>query len=91
MKYSQFNSIIPFQEKYALYNSFTQKTIFLEETLKDILVAATKEGVDDLQQIHPTFYQYLLEQEYLIDNTVDEIEKVKKISKEVDEIIAAFS
>ena len=90
MKYSRFNSIIFFDEKYALYNSFSQKVIFLEEALKDILNAARREGIDSLREIHPTFYQYLSEQGFVISNDEDEIEKVKKISKSVDENESSF-
>jgi uncharacterized protein len=77
MKYSQFNAIIPYSGKFALYNSFTQKVIFLEETLKDILHAAVHENIDELKEVHPTFYNYLLKQEFIIGNDIDEVDKVK--------------
>jgi uncharacterized protein len=85
MKYSQFNSIIPFDGKYALYNSFSQKAIFLESTLKDILSAARIEGIDALQEIHPTFYDYLAEQAFLVPSEVNEVDKVKALVKQTDE------
>jgi len=90
MKYSQFNSIIPFDKKYALFNSFNQKAIFLEETLKDLLNAAKTEGIDSLQEVHPDFYNYLVEQEFLIPNDDNEVEKVKKISNAIDENESSF-
>lgn len=85
MKYSQFNSIIPFEEKYALFNSFSQKAIFLEPTLKDILDAARIEGIDELHEIHPAFYDYLVEQAFIVPSEEDEVEKVKALVKQVDE------
>jgi uncharacterized protein len=84
MKYSQFNSVVPFDEKFALFNSFTQKVIFLEETLKDLLTAATNEGIDGLSDIHPTFYDYLKTEEFLVTDDTDEVGKVKKIVELVD-------
>ena len=63
MKYSQFNTVVPYQGKYALYNSFEQKVIFLDNQLKEILDAAKVEGIDELKSIHPDFYEYLSEKD----------------------------
>jgi uncharacterized protein len=90
MKYSQFNAIIPYAEKFALYNSFSQKVIFIEETLKDILQAAVHENIDALSEVHPTFYEYLIKQEFIIENEIDEVDKVKKLTKFHDENINSF-
>jgi uncharacterized protein len=84
MKYSQFNSIVQFEDKFALYNSFSQRVIFLEETLKDLLNAAINEGVDNLKDIHPSFYDYLIAEKFLTDNDTDEVQLVKDISTVVD-------
>ena len=85
MKYSQFNAVIPYDEKFALYNSFNQKVIFIEEGLKEILYAAIREGIDHLQEIHPTFYAYLIDEKYLVKEDVQEIDLVKEVSRRVDE------
>ncbi|THU40334.1 radical SAM protein [Niastella caeni] len=90
MKFSQFNAIIPHSGKFALYNSFTQKVIFLEETLKDILQAALNENIDALNEVHPTFYNYLIKQEFIIENNIDEVDKVKKLVKKYDENTDSF-
>lgn len=90
MKYSQFNSIIPYEHRYALYNSFSRKVIFLEETLKDILQASVHEGVDGLDTIHPSFFKYLVSKSFLVDNDTDEVEKVKIFSKKYDENYDSF-
>jgi uncharacterized protein len=84
MKFSQFNSILPFEEKFALYNSFSQKVIFLVPELQNLLVAAVREGVDNLKEFHPSFYDYLAEQEFVVTDTCDEIAKVKELSERVD-------
>lgn len=85
MKYSQFNSIMAHEEKFALYNSFEQKVIFLDPELKELLEAGISEGIDNLENIHPSFYEYLYNNNFLIENDIDEVEKVKVISKEIDE------
>lgn len=90
MKFSQFNSIVSIQDKYALYNSFHERVIFLEENLKEILKTAINNGVDTLLGIHPTFYAYLLEQEFIVDDLVNEIDKVKELCKIIDENHTSF-
>ena len=37
MKFSQFNSVIPFHDQYAIFNSFSQKVIFMEPKLHALL------------------------------------------------------
>jgi uncharacterized protein len=90
MKFSQFNSIIPYQSGFALYNSLSQKVIFLDNTLKEVLQAAVHEGIDNLDAIHPTFYQYLVKQGYLVDDNTDEVNKVRELSKTRDENTDGF-
>lgn len=52
--------------------------------LKDLLEAASIEGVDNLATVHPLFYQALASGKYLVDNSDNELEKVKRISKAID-------
>lgn len=85
MKYSQFNSIVFHKNKYHLYNSLTQKFLVMDPVLKDLLDAAKTEGIEGLKEVHPDFYNYLETEEYLIPDSTDEIEKVRKIVKLVDE------
>jgi len=90
MKYSQFNSVVLYEEQYYLYNSFNQKFLVIDSLLKDLLEASVNEGVDGLEEIHPTFYAYLKSEGFLVDEEVDEVEKVKVISKRVDENYDTF-
>ncbi|ASK31002.1 hypothetical protein CEY12_13200 [Chryseobacterium sp. T16E-39] len=84
MKYSQFNSIVRTNGNQALYNSFTEKVVLLENDLAEILRAAVTEGIDELENVHPDLYHYLIAEEFILDTQVDEIEKVKKIREAVD-------
>lgn len=90
MKYSQFNSIIKFEDRNALYNSYENKAIFLDLQLKELFEVAINESPLELKNIHPEFYQYLLENNFIIDQNVDEINKVKMKSTEIDEIQEQF-
>lgn len=57
----------------------------MESALKDLLEAATREGIDELREVHPTFYEYLIEKEYLVENDIDEVQKIRELSRSVDE------
>lgn len=85
MKYSQFNSLIYYQDSFALYNSFNDKVIFLVPELKDFLEAAKAEGIDKLNEYHPSFYEYLIAQNFLVDESIDEVQEVKSISQFIDD------
>ncbi|HXB41892.1 MAG TPA: radical SAM protein [Bacteroidia bacterium] len=85
MKYSQFNSLIPFEKEFALYNSFNQRVIFLVPELKDLLQAALNEGIENMKNYHSSFYDYLVRKEFLIEESIDEVEKVKLLAKSIDE------
>ncbi len=90
MKYSQFNSIVSFNNKYHLYNSFTQKFIIIDTLLKDLLESAMIEGVEGLEDVHPDFYLYLKSEEFIIPDKINEVEKVKELVKNVDGNIHNF-
>ncbi|WP_431611416.1 radical SAM protein [Chryseobacterium sp. 'Rf worker isolate 10'] len=85
MKYSQFNSIVYIDERYYLYNSFNQKFLVIDPILKDLLEASKNENIENLQEVHPTFYDYLVAEEFIIANEIEEVEKVKQLAKSVDE------
>src|ERR1035438_1999490 len=85
LKYSQFNSIVSFDKDFALYNSFNQRVIFLVPELKDLLQAALNEGIENMKDYHPSFYEYLISNEFLIDDSINEVEKVKLLVKSIDE------
>lgn len=90
MKYSQFNSIVSLDNNTYLYNSFVQKFIAIDSLLKDLLESAIIEGVDGLEDIHPDFYSYLKAEGFLVPNDTNEVDKVKKIVKSVDENLHEF-
>lgn len=80
MKFSQFNSIIFDADKYFIYNSFTEKCIFITSELKSILDTMKHVGIDSLKNLHPSFYSTLLANGFLVDDIEDEVKKVKKLT-----------
>ena len=90
MKYSQFNSIVKYEGNYTLYNTFTNKMLFLEDDLVNILKASIIEGVDKLEEIHPEFYNYLISEKFLVSKQVNELDEIKKIQSSVDNNHATY-
>ena len=89
MKYSQFNSLVPVADNYALFNAFQQKVIFLERPLFELLRSRVT-VIDSLKDLHPDFYTYLSEQGFIVDETIDEVDAVKQWSNRVDNNNSAF-
>ena len=90
MKYSQFNSIVSFNNAIYLYNSYVQKFIVIDPLLKDLLEASIAEGIDGLEDIHPGFYEYLKSEGFLVPSDDDEVQKIRDIVKVVDENTQSF-
>lgn len=85
MKLSQFNTTVPYHDKFHLFNSFTQKFILIDPLLKEMLDAAKNDGVEELKNFHPSFYEYLIDEEFILPDEINEVDKVKALSKLVDE------
>jgi uncharacterized protein len=84
MKISQFTSLLPYGNGFFLHNGLTDNYLLLHPLLKDMFIAGKTEGIDNLQGIHPKFYEALEEGGYIVDEEIDEVEKVKEISRIVD-------
>jgi len=85
MKYSQFNTLIPFNGNYLFYNSFTNKFLYLNPLLKDLIVASQNENnIHELKNIHIDFYNSMVELGFLVENNTDEIKKVKDLIYTID-------
>lgn len=83
MRPSYFNSIVPYDDKFVLYNSFSNRFLLLADQLKDLFVE-NKRTIDQLQNIHPDFYTALQNGMFIVDNDRQEVEEVKRISKKID-------
>ncbi|MEM9916713.1 MAG: radical SAM protein [Bacteroidota bacterium] len=85
MKTSKFNTTLPYGDNVLLYNSFSDHFILVNPLLKELLEAAEGENdINGLVNYHPGFYKELLDHGFILNNQVDEIEELKKLSLEVD-------
>jgi len=84
-KFSQFNAIVPFGGKYALYNSFEDRAIFVEDELRELLeIAKNGRGTDILLDLHPAFFDYLKKGNFILDIRENELQKVKNVVSKID-------
>ncbi len=85
MKTSQFNHDIFHNNKNYIYNSFSNKFIAIDATILDLFKALrTEEDIQDLSGYHPTFYQSLYKNGFIVEKEVDEVDKVRALSKKID-------
>lgn len=85
MKESQFNSYIPYQDKFVIYNAFSNEFLVLEPLLNDLIQASINENdLNGLKLIHEELNVALVNKGFFVKNDEDEIEKVKKLRESVD-------
>ena len=74
MKQSFYNHIEDNGTNYALYNCRTDELVLMNPDLKRLWTAHAATDVDALRAIHPTFYAYLCEKGFLVDDALDEVQ-----------------
>lgn len=74
MKQSFYNHIEDDGTNYALYNCRTDELVLMNPDLKRLWTAHAATDVDALRTIHPTFYAYLCEKGFLVDDALDEVQ-----------------
>ncbi|GAB4456002.1 MAG: radical SAM protein [Bacteroidales bacterium] len=88
MKFSQFNSLIEYREQYVLFNSYHNKVILLDPNLHLLLKSST--DVDDIENLHPSLFYYLIRHKFIIDNSVNEVEDIIDLRTSIDENTKEF-
>ncbi|HEX8349538.1 MAG TPA: radical SAM protein [Hymenobacter sp.] len=85
MKLSQFNTTVSYKDKFFLYNAFSNNFMLIEPLLKELLEAAKlHHNVSDLAEIHPPFYNRLVEDGFIVHPDKDELAAVKELREQVD-------
>ena len=59
MKLSFYNHEENNGDNYILYNCQSDELIFLNEDLRDIWIAHSASNVDEIEKVHPVFFDYL--------------------------------
>lgn len=75
MKLSKYSFIIRKEKIIFLYNCWTEKITVIQSELAALLY---KDKINDIKKKHPTFYEHLLTERYIVDDGVIEEEQVIK-------------
>lgn len=83
MKLSKYSFVIKRGSDYVLYNCWTEKMAVLEDRLREIgwnpvMWTTSKMSI-------PNFNDYLLREQFIVDNEVNEVEEVVRKWKEEEE------
>lgn len=85
MKASNYNIFFPNEEKMIGYNTISDNFVILEPILHELFEASVNEGmVEELQNVHESLYDVLVDKGFVVEDNVDELELIKSISHETD-------
>lgn len=84
MKNSQFNTFFPYENCIIGYNSLENDFIFLTPELHQLYQQMKSDDVDKLKDIHPEFYDVLVQKRFFIPNDTDELKLVKDKVHSID-------
>jgi uncharacterized protein len=85
MKPSRYNNFFDHETSKVGFNALNNEYVVLEIELYHLLEAAVHEGaVGELQEIHPEFYEFLVEKGFIVNDDLDELEEAKKLVNSVD-------
>ena len=91
MKASQFNVFFNYSGSHVGFNGFTQEYIIIEPLLYDLFdIGSRKKDFSELKEVHEGFYNFLIEQGFLVDESLDEFDAVKQLSCIVDNDNSSF-
>ncbi|WP_185210817.1 radical SAM/SPASM domain-containing protein [Sphingobacterium mizutaii] len=86
MKVSKFNTFFYYEGKQVGYNALNNDFIILMPELHQLFLAAVNENViDELANIHPSFFELLKSKGFIVENDFEELAEVKRIVKEIDQ------
>ncbi len=81
-KYSQFNVFFKQENQIIGFNTFNQEIIVIDELLYELI--SSKDDINNLKNIHPDFYNFLIEKGFAINSKINELKNVKKLMASVD-------
>lgn len=91
MKASRYNIFFDYKGSKIGFNSYTQEYILLDPVLIELYnVGLSKGNYSELKEVHPELYAFLGEQGFLVPNDLDEFERVKELSKKIDNDDTSF-
>lgn len=91
MKVSRYNMFFEYEGETIGFNSFRREFIALDPMLYQMYEASiANKDFSELNEVHPEFYNFLIEKGFLIEDDVNEIEQVKAIVDQIDNDDSVF-
>lgn len=91
MKYSQFNSVVRINDSIFLHNTYTDKMMGITAETELIINAAKHEGFDEVGLYKPKFYKALVDNQFLVEDEVDEVQLIKDLQVYIDNDVTSYS
>ncbi len=82
MRKSWFNSIVPYNGNYLLYNALSDIFLVVNKELTGLM--QTNDSLDSIKHLYPKFYSALDENGFIVDDATPELELVKQKQYELD-------
>lgn len=82
MKFSQFNIFFEYNNLYIGFNTYNNEIITLDSFLFELI--KTNDDVEELRKIHPDFYHFLIDKNFIIKSELKEINQVKQLMQKID-------
>ena len=84
MKPSRYNNFFPFQDHIVGYNALANDYIFLTTDLHDLYTKTIIEDVNQLAEVHPDFWNLLVDKSFLVPKGTDELQQAKDLVSSID-------
>lgn len=86
MKFSQYNNLVEFENKYIIFNALSYRFLYLDPLLADLFQKNLHEDTpSSIQKIHPDFYEALISNGFIINDFLDEYKEVQQLVKKTNE------
>ncbi|KAA2238621.1 radical SAM protein [Chitinophaga agrisoli] len=85
MKTSRYNIFFDYEGQKIGFNSYRREYIALDPMLHEMYEASARRAdFLELSEVHPEFYNFLVEKGFLVEPDMDELEQVKKLVNMID-------
>lgn len=91
MKASKYNMFFDYENQKIGFNSYSREYMALDDSLYLMYDSSLKNSeFESLQSVHPTFFDFLVEKGFLVDEADDELQKVKDLVYLIDQDESMF-
>lgn len=85
MKASKYNVLFNYDDLDVGFNGVTQEFIILDELMLELYKNGEKRhDFDELKEVYPEYYNFLVEKGFLIEEGINQFEQLKELSLKVD-------